>query len=81
MINAAAIIHPIETHPQAVLLAVASRELYSAQKFAKSYKIPKAYGGYQTLLDDPEIDAVYISLPNGMHYGSSPPLIWLRLLY
>ncbi|TGZ78958.1 NAD binding oxidoreductase [Ascodesmis nigricans] len=68
LINSAALIYPVQAHPESAVTAIASRELNTAEKYAKSYKIPKAYGGYQKLLDDPEIDAIYISLPNGMHY-------------
>ncbi|KAF9781053.1 hypothetical protein IL306_014290 [Fusarium sp. DS 682] len=67
MINPAGLIHPVETHPNVVIKAIASRDVRNAQKAAKTYKIEKAYGSYEELLADPEIDAVYISLPNGMH--------------
>ncbi|QSS63516.1 NAD binding oxidoreductase [Histoplasma capsulatum] len=67
MINPASIIHPIETHPGAVITAIASRNLKTAQVAAKRYSIERAYGSYEELLQDPEIDAIYISLPNGMH--------------
>ncbi|WWC85195.1 uncharacterized protein L201_000054 [Kwoniella dendrophila CBS 6074] len=67
MINAASIIHPVETHPGVKILAVASRKLKDAQSTAKKYKIPQAYGSYEELLADPEIEAVYISVPNGLH--------------
>ncbi len=69
MINSAAIIHPVETHAGAKITAVGSRDLSTAQKFAKKYSIEKAYGSYEGLLADKEIDAVYISLPNGLHAG------------
>ena len=36
-------------------------------KFADELGIPKAYGSYEELLNDPEIDAVYIPLPNHLH--------------
>jgi predicted dehydrogenase len=49
------------------VLAVASRDAEKAQKFADELGIPKAYGDYQRLLDDPEIEAVYIPLPNHLH--------------
>jgi xylose dehydrogenase (NAD/NADP) len=49
------------------LVAVASREQQRAEEYAKTWKIPRAYGSYEALLEDPEIDAVYISLPNTMH--------------
>ncbi|MCJ1256023.1 hypothetical protein MMC24_003842 [Lignoscripta atroalba] len=67
-INAAAAIHPAETHPDVVLYAIASRDLASAQSEAKKYKIQKAYGSYQALLDDPAVDIVYISTPNNLHF-------------
>lgn len=49
------------------LLAVASRDLQRAQKYAAEWKIPQAYGSYEALLADPNIDAVYIPLPNHLH--------------
>jgi predicted dehydrogenase len=69
MINPAAIIHPVETHTGAKITAIGSRELSTAQTFSKKYSIEKAYGSYEELLVDKEIDAVYISLPNGLHAG------------
>ncbi|KAK2808391.1 hypothetical protein FQN50_004776 [Emmonsiellopsis sp. PD_5] len=67
MINPAGIIHPAESHSGVVLKAIASRNIQKARKAAKKYSIERAYGSYEELLRDPEIDAVYISLPNGMH--------------
>jgi predicted dehydrogenase len=61
-------IHPAETHPDVILYAIASREADTAAKTAKSYAFQKSYGSYQALLDDPEVDFVYISVPNGLHY-------------
>ena len=49
------------------LCAVASRDLARAEAQARLYVIPNAVQGYQTLLDDPNIDAVYIPLPNTEH--------------
>jgi D-xylose 1-dehydrogenase (NADP+, D-xylono-1,5-lactone-forming) len=49
------------------LVAVASRDLARAQAYARTWEIGRAYGSYEALLDDPDIDAVYISLPNTMH--------------
>jgi xylose dehydrogenase (NAD/NADP) len=49
------------------LVAVASRDLSRAQEYARTWEIGRAYGSYEALLDDPDIDAVYISLPNTMH--------------
>jgi predicted dehydrogenase len=47
--------------------AVASRTLDNARNFASAFDIPKAYGSYQELIDDPEIDAIYNALPNHLH--------------
>ncbi len=52
---------------RAELAAVASRSQASAEAYAAEWKIPRAVGSYRALLDDPEIDAVYISLPNSLH--------------
>jgi xylose dehydrogenase (NAD/NADP) len=48
-------------------LAIASREMRRAQSFAIAWGLPRAYGTYESLLEDPDIDVVYIPLPNGMH--------------
>jgi predicted dehydrogenase len=47
--------------------AIASRDLRKARKTARALGIPKAYGSYDELLADPEIDAVYNPLPNHLH--------------
>jgi predicted dehydrogenase len=47
--------------------AIASRDLSKAQEASRTLGIEKAYGSYEELLDDPEIDAVYNPLPNHMH--------------
>jgi predicted dehydrogenase len=49
------------------IAAIASRTLESAQKAAADLGIPKAYGSYEELLADPDIDAVYNPLPNDLH--------------
>lgn len=47
--------------------AVASREQSTANAFAREFGIQRAYGGYEALLADPNIDAVYIPLPQHLH--------------
>lgn len=47
--------------------AVASRNLEQAQAFARELNIPKAYGSYEELINDPDIDAIYNPLPNSLH--------------
>ncbi len=49
------------------VVAISSRELTRARKAAKALGIPKAYGSYEALLADPDIDAVYNPLPNHLH--------------
>ena len=53
--------------PKVDLVAVASRTQGRADEYSREWGIPRAYGSYEALLADPEIDAVYISLPNTMH--------------
>lgn len=49
------------------VVAIASRDLGKARRAAASLGIPKAYGSYDELLADPEVDAVYNPLPNHLH--------------
>ena len=47
--------------------AVASRSQERAQAYAAEHGIPNAHGSYEALLADPEVEAVYVPLPNSMH--------------
>ena len=47
--------------------AVASRDLARAETYGREWDIERAYGSYEELLADPDVDAVYIPLPNSMH--------------
>jgi xylose dehydrogenase (NAD/NADP) len=49
------------------IVAVASRDQARAEAYSREWEIERAYGSYEGLLEDPDIDAVYISLPNTMH--------------
>lgn len=62
-----ALIPALRVSPRNRLLAVASRELERAQEYANENAIERGHGSYEALLADPEIDAVYISLPNTLH--------------
>jgi predicted dehydrogenase len=53
--------------PKVDLAAVASRDGERAEEFARTWEIDGAYGSYEELLADPEIEAVYIPLPNTLH--------------
>lgn len=56
-------------HADAVeIVAVASRDGAKAQAYASEHGIERSHGSYEALLEDPGVDAVYISLPNGMHH-------------
>lgn len=51
----------------AELAAVASRNLEKSQEFAKEYDCPKAYSSYDAIINDPEIDILYIATPHSSH--------------
>jgi D-xylose 1-dehydrogenase (NADP+, D-xylono-1,5-lactone-forming) len=61
------VIPPAQASPKVDLVGVASRTQERADGYAAKWGIPRAYGSYEDLLADPEIEAVYISLPNTMH--------------
>jgi D-xylose 1-dehydrogenase (NADP+, D-xylono-1,5-lactone-forming) len=46
---------------------VASREQARADAYAREWRIPRAYGSHEALLEDQDVEAVYISLPNSLH--------------
>ena len=62
-----AVIEPIRQAERSELAAVASRDLAKAQQYAQDQGIPRAFGSYEAMLADPNIDVVYISLPNSLH--------------
>ena len=49
------------------VVAIASRDAATAHKVAKELKIARAYGSYEELVADPEVDAIYNPLPNSLH--------------
>ncbi|KAJ3086809.1 hypothetical protein HK102_012427 [Quaeritorhiza haematococci] len=62
------VIGPAIGLPSVVCHAVAARDKSRAEEFAKIHGIPKVLDSYQAVVEDPEIDAVYIALPNGAHF-------------
>ena len=62
-----AMIPAMQKSKHSELVAVASRDIKKAEKAAEEFGIKKAYGSYESLLADDEVEAVYIPLPNHMH--------------
>ncbi len=61
------VIPPAQSSDACDLVAVASRDSARAEEYAREWGIERAYGSYEALLDDPDVEAVYISLPNSLH--------------
>nr|XP_060636466.1 trans-1,2-dihydrobenzene-1,2-diol dehydrogenase-like [Anolis sagrei ordinatus] len=59
---------PPEDHK---VVAIASRELSRAQEYAKNHSIPKAYGSYEELAQDPDVDVVYVGVIHPYHLPAS----------
>ncbi|REG87472.1 Gfo/Idh/MocA family protein [Winogradskyella sediminis] len=53
------------------LYAIASRNLDKAQQFGRTFNVDKAYGCYEDLVTDPQIDAIYIATPHSFHKAHS----------
>jgi predicted dehydrogenase len=62
-----ALIKPARAVPDVTVAAVAARDPARARAFAAKHHIPTVYDSYATLVADPDIDAVYVPLPNGLH--------------
>lgn len=61
------IIPAIRASERSELTTVASREPGKSKAYAAEWKISRALGSYQALIDDPAIDVIYIGLPNSLH--------------
>jgi len=57
--------------PDAEVVAVGSRTLPAARNFADRYGIARAYGSWQDLADDPEVDVVYVAPPHSAHFAAA----------
>ena len=66
-IGTAKVIPAMQRGEYCEVVAIASRDIERARQTALQLGIPKAYGSYEDLLGDPEIDAVYNPLPNHLH--------------
>lgn len=63
-----ALIAPARQLPEVFVGAVAARDHQRAEKFAARYGIPTVHKTYEDLVADPKLDAIYIPLPNSLHY-------------
>jgi D-xylose 1-dehydrogenase (NADP+, D-xylono-1,5-lactone-forming) len=61
------VIPPAQASEKVDLIAVASRDDSRARAYAQEWGIERSYGTYEALLEDPDVEAVYISLPNSLH--------------
>lgn len=61
------VIPALRASPRHALVAVASRDGERAHAYARDWAIPRAVTGYDALLAEPDLDAVYVSLPNTLH--------------
>jgi predicted dehydrogenase len=66
-IGVAKVIPAMQRGRYSAVTALSSRDLARAEAAARALGVPKAYGSYEALLEDPDIDAVYIPLPNHLH--------------
>jgi len=57
----------LKTLPNAKLYAAASRSLENAKAFASEFGFVKAYGSYEEMVSDPDVDVVYIASPHSHH--------------
>ena len=61
------IIPAVRTSARSEVTTVASRSLDTGCAYATEWKIPRVHGTYEALLDDPDVDVIYIPLPNSLH--------------
>jgi len=62
-----ALIQPARGLAEAQVVAIAARDPAKARAFAQKHAIPRVHESYDALLADPELDAIYNPLPNGLH--------------
>jgi predicted dehydrogenase len=64
-----ALIRPAAEVPGLRVAAIAARDPARADEFARHHGIARVHASYSAMLEDPELDAIYIPLPNGLHGG------------
>ncbi len=69
----AALIRPAASNPEATVEVVAARDRTRAVSYATRHRIPRVADNYEAVVDDPDLDAVYIPLPNSLHAAGRWP--------
>jgi predicted dehydrogenase len=62
-----ALIRPAREVPEASIAVIAARDKERANRFAGKHGVPKVAAGYEAVIEDPDVDAIYNPLPNGLH--------------
>ncbi len=62
-----ALVKPAARTGRVAVVAVAARDRNKAEKFARKHRVPKVLDTYEEVVNDPDLDAVYNPLPNGLH--------------
>ncbi|OHE93482.1 fructose-bisphosphate aldolase [Colletotrichum orchidophilum] len=63
-----ALIVPAKSHSEVIVQSIAARDRTKAAAYAAKHGIPDVKDSYQAVIDDPSLDAIYVPLPNGLHY-------------
>lgn len=63
----AALIRPAASNPEVTVKVVAARDRARADSFAARHRVPRVADSYEAVVNDPDVDAVYIPLPNSLH--------------
>ncbi|MEU8828065.1 Gfo/Idh/MocA family oxidoreductase [Streptomyces sp. NPDC048636] len=65
---ASSFVSAVRSHTAQRIVSVASRDIERARAFASRFDIPNAYGGYDVLLEDSDVEAVYVASPHSEHF-------------
>ncbi len=63
----AAVVRPARANPEVTVEAIAARDTGRAEAFARRHRVPRVLESYEAVVSDPEVDAVYVPLPNSLH--------------
>ncbi|MGH2547899.1 MAG: Gfo/Idh/MocA family protein, partial [Thermomicrobiales bacterium] len=61
----------LQDTPDAVLAAVGSRTIEAATAFAERFGNPRTHGSYQDLVNDPDVDIIYVATPHPIHHSAA----------